>query len=196
MGLVSARYVDLRTWVAEVNRLARDDEHPFDGRRAKHLLAFAHDLGWSTKWRTGREATLTAVRALYGPRMTRRYVEVLVAAELLVQTRRPARVRDGIGRGRAAEYALVVPETRSIAAPLPAPKGAAITRREVGSDNGAAECDGRVGPRLSLPTSEHESDTPTESVARTFDVERLVSLASRSQDWAGWQCVASLVRVA
>jgi hypothetical protein len=201
-GVVKARHAALREWHAEVCRLAAGDLHPFDGRRAKHLLAFAVDLGWSSTWRTGRAATLTAVRAHYGARMTRRYVEVLVAADLLLMTRRPARVRDGVGRGRAAEYALTLPQESPIAAPKPVPKGAAITRAERGTDNG--DSDPEVGPSspLSLPLSEHGSDTPSVPGARssasalTLDVDKLVRLASRSQDWAGWQSVASLVRVA
>jgi hypothetical protein len=51
-------------------------------------------------------------------------------------------------------------------------------------------------PTYTLKASCLSSSAAASPATSTLDVRRLVSLASRSQDWAGWQVVSSLVRVA
>ena len=194
------RHASFREWSDEVDRMAFEGRPPFDGKGATRLLAFAHVVGRSSKWKTGQGVTLIAARRAFGDRVVRRYVGHLTDALLLTMTRRPTRARHGSGPGRAAEYALMLPEPDSITAHQHAQEWAVITTAQVGSDKRDDDDDGIGALSASLPTCEHESDTPTctdgttsARTSLTLDVDRLVRLASRSGDWAGWQVVSSLI---
>jgi hypothetical protein len=190
------RYARLFDWQRAVAEAANARREPFDGRRSTELLAFAVYVSHLGRGTTGRGVMLKPARKAFGERLTRRYVSVLSDHEYLRITQAPARGRLGKD-GRAAEYALTLPEVEGIAAPQDAQKGAAKATTKKGSVVLSDDDPDDNGSRTTVPPAEHKNVVPVSDVpARALDMTRLVSLASRSQDWAGWQSVAALARVA
>jgi hypothetical protein len=185
-------------WQQILTRQHRARLHPFDGRKADYLLAVAIFLSSTTK---GTRVVLKATREVFGERTTRRYVPYLVDAGLLEMVVKPARAKNGKA-GRMAVYEF----RRGLAETLPQ------SPHEVGSENydqsGQRSCSARIASRegdscSTLPTSTLEAsflftsaaanDGDPELSVAVFDTQELISLASRSGDWAGWQVVASLI---
>lgn len=181
-----------RDWRAVVRAVAHRREHPFDGKRAVELLSFAMALSDAAHYTTGDRIYLKALRDEYGDRLTRRYASVLSDARYVAMSVKPA--RGHLGKpGRAAQYALTLPDVDDNAAPQDAQKGAANATQQRGSVVLSDDTDEGDGVSTTLPPSEHESVTPlVVSGARAFatDTRRLVPLAARRQTWAGWQMVS------